>query len=53
MDDEEYQRRQDDRLNNDFIVDDDGYGYKDYGGEVWEGEKAIDKRSKKRKLDEN
>lgn len=46
------------RRNDDFIVDDDGYGYRDHGGEIWEqDEDGMDddrdgaKKKKKRKLD--
>lgn len=35
---DEYERRQESRKNDDFIVDDDGYGYTDRGGEIWEYE---------------
>ena len=45
---------QEDRLNDDFIVDDEGYGYRDHGGEIWEvGDEKDDggKKKKKRKLD--
>ena len=50
---EEYERRQAERREDDFIVDDEGFGYKDHGGEIWEvheteGDGA--KKSKKRKL---
>ena len=41
------------RRDDDFIVDDEGFGYKDRGGEIWEtGENNTDaaKKSKKRKL---
>ena len=36
MDDDEHQQLQAQRRNDDFIVDDEGYGYADKGGEVWE-----------------
>ena len=56
-DEEEYERIQDLRRNDNFIVDDEGYGYKDHGGEIWEvdeddikNEDAA-KNKKKRKLD--
>lgn len=43
------------RRNDDFIVDDDGYGYRDHGGEIWEadGDDVEDggKKKKKRKLE--
>lgn len=32
----EYERRQDARRDDDFIVDDEGFGYKDNGGEIWD-----------------
>lgn len=38
MEMDEYERRQESRKNDDFIVDDDGYGYTDRGGEIWEYE---------------
>ena len=50
---EEYERRQAERRDDDFIVDDEGFGYKDHGGEIWEyNESGVDaaKKSKKRKL---
>ena len=55
MSDEEYDRRQEDRRNDDFIVDDEGYGYKDNGGEIWEvHDDGVDAdRKKKRKLESN
>ena len=53
MDEDDYDRRQADHNNDDFIVDDDGYGYQDRGGEVWEvnddGEAANGKKKNKRK----
>lgn len=54
MDDDEYERLQDMRKNDDFIVDDDGYGYRDHGGEIWEVDDRDGdggKKHKKRKLD--
>jgi hypothetical protein len=43
------------RKNDDFIVDDDGYGYRDHGGEIWEVDEEDEenggKQKKKRKLD--
>ena len=50
---DEYDQRQLDRRDDDFIVDDEGFGYKDRGGEIWEvnetnGNDAAKK--KKRKL---
>ena len=41
------------RRNDDFIVDDEGYGYKDRGGEIWEVAEtsaADAAKKKKRKL---
>ena len=38
IDQEEYERRKEARKNDDFIVDDEGYGYIDRGGEIWEYE---------------
>jgi hypothetical protein len=53
IDADEYERIQDQRKNDDFIVDDDGYGYRDFGGEIWETSDAKDDggKKKKRKLD--
>jgi hypothetical protein len=35
-------------------VDDDGFGYRDHGGEIWEvDEEREDKQKKRRKLDKN
>lgn len=53
IDADEYERIQDSRKNDDFIVDDDGYGYRDNGGEIWEvNENREDGgKKKKRKLD--
>ena len=59
VDDEEYQQIQEQRRNDDFIVDDEGYGYADKGGEIWEHHDDRDgdgRRSgagtKKRKLNQ-
>ncbi len=51
----EYQKLQDQRNNDDFIVDDDGYGYRDHGGEIWETDDQEDEggKKKKRKIDVN
>lgn len=42
------------RRDDDFIVDDEGFGYKDRGGEIWEtGDSNMDgakKNNKRRKL---
>ena len=53
VDDQEYDDLQDQRKNDDFIVDDEGYGYRDYGGEIWEvsDTKEDGGKKKKRKLD--
>ncbi len=56
IDDEEYEQIQDQRRNDDFIVDDEGYGYRDHGGEIWEQDdeevgNGKSKNAKKRKLD--
>lgn len=54
VNDEEYEDLQDKRRNDDFIVDDDGFGYRDHGGEMWEvDEEQEDKQKKRRKLDKN
>ena len=55
-DEDEYERLQDTRRNDDFIVDDDGYGYRDHGGEIWDvdeedGDKEAAKKRKKKKLE--
>ena len=50
---EEYDERQMERRDDDFIVDDEGFGYKDKGGEIWEvneGAAADGAKKKKRKL---
>ena len=36
MDADQYDQLQNDRRDDDFIVDDEGYGYKDTGGEIWD-----------------
>ena len=39
-------------MREDFVVDDDGLGYKDHGGEIWEYEEEnyiIEKPRKKKK----
>jgi hypothetical protein len=39
-------------LREDFVVDDDGLGYKDHGGEIWEYEEEnyiVEKPKKKKK----
>lgn len=51
---DDYEKRQKDRMNDDFIVDDEGFGYKDdHGGEIWEynedGNGDV-KKKKQRKL---
>jgi DNA polymerase alpha subunit p180 N terminal len=56
IDDDEYEQIQDSRRNDDFIVDDEGYGYRDHGGEIWEVDEEEEangkpKNAKKRKLD--
>jgi len=53
LDAEKYDERQMARRNDDFIVDDEGYGYKDRGGEIWEVDDsaaADGAKKKKRKL---
>ena len=51
---DEYEARQAARRNDDFIVDDDGFGYQDNGGEIWEANDDDDnvggEKKKKRKL---
>ena len=47
---DEYDERQIARRNDDFIVDDEGFGYKDRGGEIWEvNEQAAADAAKKKK----
>ena len=48
MDDEEYEKLEDDRRANNFIVGDDD-GYKDYGGEIWEVEDDLDQDTNNKK----
>ena len=50
LDNDEYERRQDKLKDDDFIVDDEGYGYKDNGGEIWDNDESYgkDRPSKKR-----
>lgn len=53
LNEEEYDERQIARRNDDFIVDDEGFGYKDRGGEIWEVNEAAAAdaaKKKKRKL---
>ena len=55
MNDEEYEKVQEARINDDFIVDDE-FGYKDKGGEIWEYDEDEElnrnkNKHKKRKLD--
>ena len=53
IDQDEYDRRQAERREDDFIVDDEGFGYKDHGGEIWEvqeGNGADGSKKKRRKL---
>lgn len=45
---DEYERRKDARRDDDFIVDDEGFGYKDNGGEIWENQSDEDGDNKKR-----
>lgn len=49
IDDAEYERRQAARAADDFIVDDDGIGYNDRGGEIWEHEDQYVDEGKKGK----
>lgn len=47
---EEYDEKQLRRRNDDFIVDDEGFGYTDRGGEIWEvGESSNADAAKKKK----
>ena len=46
----DYDERQMARRDDDFIVDDEGFGYKDKGGEIWEvNEGAANDAAKKKK----
>ena len=36
-------------MNDDFIVNDEGYGYTDKGGEIWEVDDGIEEGGKKKK----
>ena len=46
----DYDERQMARRDDDFIVDDEGFGYKDRGGEIWEvNESAANDAAKKKK----
>ena len=50
VDANEYEKLRKDRMNDDFIVDDEGYGYKDdVGGEIWEYEEDENGNAKKKK----
>nr|AAG52947.1 type I DNA polymerase alpha [Urostyla grandis] len=49
IDAEEYDALYDQRENDDFIVDDDGIGYKEKGGEIWDYEESDDDYSNKEK----
>lgn len=50
VDADEYEKRRKERMNDDFIVDDEGFGYKDdVGGEIWEYEEDDDGNKKKKK----
>ena len=54
LNEEDFNERQENRRNDDFIVDDEGYGYRDHGGEIWESSDLLEKdggKKKKRKLD--
>lgn len=54
VDAEDYEKIRKERMNDDFIVDDEGYGYKDEGGEIWEyeeDENGKQKKKKQRKID--
>lgn len=54
MSGDEYEARQAARRNDDFIVDDEGYGYQDKGGEIWDvnddDEAEAGGKKKRRKL---
>lgn len=49
VDAEQYEKLRKERINDDFIVDDEGYGYKDDGGEVWEYEEDEQGNKKNKK----
>ena len=54
VDAEDYEKIRKERMNDDFIVDDEGFGYKDdRGDEIWEyeeDENGNQKKKKQRKL---
>ncbi len=49
IDADDYERIQEERRAKDFIVDDDGYGYRDHGGEIWEATDSKDESAKKKR----
>lgn len=49
MNDDEYQKLQDDRKRDNFIVGEDEYNYRDQGGEIWEHDSDDDGHQKKGK----
>ena len=49
IDADEYEKIQEDRRMKDFIVDDDGFGYKDHGGEIWDTSDVREDGAKKKK----
>lgn len=52
MDDDEYNKLQDERRGNNFIVGDDD-GYKDYGGEIWDYAEDDEEGGSKRRTGRN
>lgn len=53
MDEDDYEKIQESRRRDDFIVNDDGFGYLDKGGEIWEvdeDQEAEGGKKKKKKL---
>ena len=50
IDADEYEKIQEDRRMKDFIVDDDGFGYKDHGGEIWDASDVKENGAKKKKM---
>ena len=48
MNEDQFDERQQRYNNDDFIVDDDGLGYKDHGGEIWDQPEAEMGGKKKR-----
>ncbi len=56
LNEDKYDARQAKHNNDDFIVDDDGFGYKDDGGEIWDrpddADNAQGGKKKRKKIEE-